>query len=197
MVLYGMYDVLRADNSGIVALAGVNDSNMTVQEESAADDAADDAVWAERARHREDGVRAGKRSAAYLDLQALRTAGDIGDGYPMPLTPEITRGQSKRTWERTLAQWRRQVKDVRADVSMIVALQNLGVHLRVQRSGPYTIADGNRMLEPIGKALVPPAGTELPNGKYLMFQPMFNHYRAVIVGTGVIQVDGNTHVRNG
>ena len=148
-----------------------------------------DPVWRRRRSHRENGVAAVKATALYLDSVIL--AAETEDlNMRRPVTPDVRdHAISKRSWETAMQEWRRRLStfvgsgnahwlvDSRLDIEvacfrdtcLISALRLLGYNVAMNRHGPLQVlVDGNIMLAPFGKRLVPANMRTPVDGDYIL-----------------------------
>ena len=78
------------------------------------------------------------------------------------------------------------------DVCLVISLQNLGCPVRCVRDGPFSIADGNSWLQPLGVHLRKKNDTtKLFDGKYIVHDEHLKHFFALEVREGCfVQKDG-------
>ena len=154
--------------------------------------AASEEDWERRIAHRTTGVLAVKDTSIYLDC--LRLDDSLGGAIRhRPLTPDPSdRSISKRNWEQGMMAWRRSLAvfagsatrhwlvdsalpsgDHHArDASLVLALAALGFPSAQVHDGPFwVLRDGNALLAPHGRRLVPANLRTLVDGDYLLATP--------------------------
>ena len=163
-----------------------------------ADDAG--AVWRRKQDHRERGVAGVKATAMYLDSVVL-AAESVETNVRRPATPDPRdRSISKRSWETAMVVWRRRLAEfvgsggahwlvdagVEVEVArfrnicLVSALRLLGYDVAANRSGRLqVVGDGNTLLAPFGKHLVPANLRTAEDGEYILATT--NHVSAVRV----------------
>ncbi len=104
----------RRTEHSAMSRAAATKSSRTINE--------NDADWQRRLRHRREGVAAVKRSSDYRyasAVQDLRLLLSPRTGDEMPPTPDPhDRSTSKRSWEASMQRWKRQLRDLAADLTL-------------------------------------------------------------------------------
>ena len=154
--------------------------------------AASEEDWQRRLAHRTTGVLAVKDTSVYLDCVRLdETLG--GAVRVRPATPDPSdRSISKRTWEQGMMAWRRSLAafvgsatrhwlvdpalpsgdHLARDASLVFALAALGFPSAHVPDGPlWVLRDGNALLAPHGRRLVPANLRTLVDGDYVLATP--------------------------